>query len=685
MAKSSKFARLDEDILVEFIYHDQNVANVDEAKIENDDNGSQLKYLNVVAGDDNADRFLIHELGGDVVNFTVRIGNGFIYINDFASRELILKNGLTYKFDLSDASIDNISGFQIQGGNTQLNGNILTYTPNTNGDYSYTYTNLAGISSTGGNIKVGNRANSLYATPDQVTGNTIHTAPGESGRYYAVPTDEDNVFALLDNSLDYLDSSEWQGTTSTGLTVVPVNDVQHVYYDTIRLHLRTGYSFSGRGLDGFLFQVSARRNNNSKGYLTSIVYKNSSSFEIQNPKPFILADSSFSKYIEIKVPALVHANDPAKNEDFANTFFGTSGAELVNGANYQLNLSMIHQTKTVNGYEYIEISNQSELTLSQEDELTDLSVQLEENEDYFNIYGLKDGSIAGFENYINGRIQESSDDITVFYDLDVSEQLGLSYVSTYQMTLVQTADFDQPLVFRPVIRNAAFCSSFLIRVAMRIYNETDNTQILKMASLIYDKPKKYGRRMQQIALKSNDSSNIVYNMLPNSSVNTQLNNFVNSIRPDVGETKYVPVAIDTYGIVASSSNIARQGADVEATDELKYENENDASVTLSKVADNFIKFSIAKPKGDSLESISLVNAEDVILTIKSGNIEQQISHNPNFPDIDMGAGEVLFKVTKAVASRFDQPDTNSEADKFYITLKNGTTESLLFHGKINII
>jgi hypothetical protein len=685
MAKSSKFARLDEDILVEFIYHDQNVANVDEAKIENDDNGSQLKYLNVVTGDDNADRFLIHELGGDVVNFTVRIGNGFIYINDFASRELILKNGLTYKFDLSDASIDNISGFQIQGGNTQLNGNILTYTPNTNGDYSYTYTNLAGISSTGGNIKVGNRANSLYATPDQVTGNTIHTAPGESGRYYAVPTDEDNVFALLDNSLDYLDSSEWQGTTSTGLTVVPVNDVQHVYYDTIRLHLRTGYSFSGRGLDGFLFQVSARRNNNSKGYLTSIVYKNSSSFEIQNPKPFILADSSFSKYIEIKVPALVHANDPAKNEDFANTFFGTSGAELVNGANYQLNLSMIHQTKTVNGYEYIEISNQSELTLSQEDELTDLSVQLEENEDYFNIYGLKDGSIAGFENYINGRIQESSDDITVFYDLDVSEQLGLSYVSTYQMTLVQTADFDQPLVFRPVIRNAAFCSSFLIRVAMRIYNETDNTQILKMASLIYDKPKKYGRRMQQIALKSNDSSNVVYNMLPNSSVNTQLNNFVNSIRPDVGETKYVPVAIDTYGIVASSSNIARQGADVEATDELKYENENDASVTLSKVADNFIKFSIAKPKGDSLESISLVNAEDVILTIKSGNIEQQISHNPNFPDIDMGAGEVLFKVTKAVASRFDQPDTNSEADKFYITLKNGTTESLLFHGKINII
>jgi len=685
MAQSSKFARLDEDILIEFIYHDQNVANVDDAKIENDDNGSQLKYLNLVDGDDSASRFLIHELGSDVVNFDVKVANGFVYVNNFASRELILKNGQTYKFDLSDVSIDNITGFEIVGGTTQLVGNILTFIPNTNGTYSYTYEDLSGTAFKGGSIQVADKANSLYATPTQETGNRINTAPGEGGRWYAVPTDEDNVFALLDNSLDYLDSAEWNGTSSANLTVVPVIDVQHVYYDTIRLHLRTGYSFSGRGLDGFMFQVKARRTNDSFGYFTSLVYQNSSSFEIQNPKPFVLGDSSFSKYIEVKVPALVHMADPAKNKEFADTFFGST--PLVSGANYEVSLNTISAIKTVNGYDYIEIADERKLTLSQEDEMTDLSVNLEEAEDgdYFKIYGTKDGSQAGFENYINGRIQESSDDITVFYDIDVSEQLGLNYISMYQTTMVQTNQFDQALLYRPIIKNAAFCSSFLIRVAMRIYNETDNTQILKVASLIYTKPKKYGMRMQQIALKSNDSANIVYNLLPNSSVNRELNGFINSIRPDIGETKYVPVAIDTYGIVTSSSNIVLQAANAEPTDESKFQNENDASVTLSKVSDNFIKFSIAKPKGDSLESISLVNAEDVILTIKSGSVEQQISHNPNFPDIDMGKGEVLFKVTKAVASRFDQADTNLEADKFYITLKNGQTESLLFHGKVNII
>ena len=66
-------------------------------------------------------------------------------------------------------------------------------------------------------------------------------------------------------------------------------------------------------------------------------------------------------------------------------------------------------------------------------------------------------------------------------------------------------------------------------------------------------------------------------------------------------------------------------------------------------------------------------------------MEQQVRHNPTFTDIDLGNGEVLFKVNKAVATRFDKEDTNINQDKFYINLKNGETESLLYHGKVNII
>jgi hypothetical protein len=687
MAKSSRFLRIDDDVLMEFIYHDQ--ANTDLAKIENDNNGSQLKYLNVVDGDDSASRFLVHELGADVVEFNVTISNGYVVINNFASRQLLLKNGKTYKFDLSDSSINNINGFTIPNGNGYLVGSIYVYVPTTNGSYSYEYTNLAGKSFIGGEIQVSDRASSLFSVPFAQTGNDIKTAPGESGRYYAVPTGVENLMALLTNSLDYLDSSEWNGTDTSSFSVVPTADVQAVWYDTIKLHLRTGYSFSGRGYDGFLFQTKVKKNSGVYNYFNSTVYLNSSSFEIQNPNPFILGETSYSKYIEIKVPSLVHMYDLTKNNEFKETFFGPQGtSESINPTvNYEFDFKLIKNVFENNGYDYINLVEGKSITLSQEDEFVDLSVNIEHanDGDYFRIYGTKDGSAAGFENYINGRLQTSGDDIIVFYEVQVSEQLGLNYINTFSNTFTQTSQFDEAIVFRPVIMNSSISSNFLITVNMRVYNETDNTQIVKTASLIYSQPKKYGKKLLKLNLNSSFAPTVVYNTLPNTAVNRELNGFVNSIRPTVGETKYVPVALDTYGILAGSSNVTVDGASATSTNGFVYEREGLATINLSKVSDNFIKFKVVQPDGDNLKSISLVNAEDMVLIIKSGAIEQRISHDPGFPGVDMGAGEVFFKIPKAIAARFDQSDANQFPDKFYINIKNGSTESLLYFGNVNII
>jgi hypothetical protein len=62
-----------------------------------------------------------------------------------------------------------------------------------------------------------------------------------------------------------------------------------------------------------------------------------------------------------------------------------------------------------------------------------------------------------------------------------------------------------------------------------------------------------------------------------------------------------------------------------------------------------------------------------------------VNFDPSFPDVDLGVGEVLFKIPKATAARFDESDANEYADKFYINLVNGSTSSLLYHGKVNII
>jgi hypothetical protein len=686
MAKSSRFVKLDEDILLEFMYHDQ--SQPDLVKIENDNNGSQIKYLDTVDGDTSASRFLIHELGSAVVEFTVTTSNGFVVINNFASRMLLLKNGSTYKFDLSDGTINNPAGFNIPGGNGFLSGTTYIYTPTTNGKYGYEYTNLAGTQFNGGEIQVSDRASSLFSVPLADTGNDIRTGAGQSGRYYAVPTDEAGTWALLENNLGYLDSTEWLGTNSNDLQPVAIGDVQAVWYDTIKLHLRTGYSFSGRGYDGFLFQTKVKRNSGVYNYFNSTVYLNTSSFEIQNPNPFILGESSYSKYIEIKVPSLVQMFSPTTNGEFRDTYFAASGADSIPAsANYEFDFKLIDSVVNISGYEYINVAEGKSLTLSQEDEFTDIAVNVVHatDGDYFNIYGTYNGNQASFENYITGRIATSGDDITIFYEVQVAEQIGLNYINTFNNTFTQTSNYDEAIVFRPVILNSSVSSNFVLSVNMRIYNETDNTQIVKTASLIYTQPKKYGKKLLKLALNSNFAPSVVYNTLPNTSVNRELNQFVNSIRPSVGETKYVPVALDTYRIMGGSTQVTVDGAAVNDTTSMDYKKEGDGIITLSKVSDNYIKFKVAQPDGDSMKSVSLVNAEDLILIIKSGTIEQQISHDPSFPGVDLGIGEVFFKVPKSVAVRFDQSDTNQTTDKFYINIKNGSTESLLYYGTVNII
>jgi len=686
MAKSSRFVKLDEDVLLEFMYHDQ--SEPDLVKIENDNNGSQIKYLDTIDGDTSASRFLIHELGSDVVEFTVTTSNGFVVINSFASRALLLKNGSTYKFDLSDGTINNPAGFNIPGGGGFLSGTTYIYTPTTNGKYAYTYTNLAGVEFSGGEIQVSDRASSLFSVPFAETGNDIRTAPGQSGRYYAVPTEEASTWAILQNNLDYLDSTEWLGTNSNDLQPVAIGDVAAVWYDTIRLHLRTGYSFNGRGYDGFLFQTKVKRNSGVYNYFNSTVYLNQSNFEIQNPNPFILGESSYSKYIEIKVPSLVDMFSVATNKEFKDTFFAPSGVDSIPPtANYEFDFKLIDSVVTLSGYDYIKLAEGKSLTLAQEDEYADIVVNVEHanDGDYFKIYGTYNGDQAAFENYITGRIATSGDDITIFYEVQVAEQLGLNYINTFNNTFTQTSNYDEAIVFRPVILNSSVSSNFLITVNMRIYNETDNTQIVKTASLIYTQPKKYGKKLLKLALNSNFAPSVVYNTLPNTSVNRELNQFVNSIRPSVGETKYVPVALDTYRIMGGSTQVTVDGAAVNDITSMDYKKEGDGIITLSKVSDNYIKFKVAQPDGDSMKSISLVNAEDLILIIKSGTIEQQISHDPSFPGVDLGIGEVFFKVPKSVAVRFDQSDTNQTSDKFYINIKNGSTESLLYYGTVNII
>ena len=688
MAQSSRYYYIDSDVMLEFIYHDQSEA--DKYKIEVDDNGSEVKFLNTVNNDPFKTRHLINELGSAVVNFEVTSVGGFLAVENFAARTLLLQNGKTYKFDLSDLDSPNL--FTISGANGIFNysstTDIASFTPNQNGIIEYTYEGLIG-----GKIIIDTRANPLFADPDETTGNDINQI---IGRYHGISVDtEDNTkHALLGydstgyyETFNYINNNlAWKGGNENDLIQSQSDataNINYIKYDTVRLHLRSGFSFAARNYEGFLFEVTTERNSGIKNYLTQLVYLNTSNYEYSNPKPFMLGEKLYTKFIDIKVPTLIE-----QNTEFLDRFYGdgsNGSSDLNPSSNYGISFKLIDRLEAVGGYDYFYTGEENSFTVSREDEFQDFTVVIEDAEDgdYFKIYGEKDNSIGAFEAHILNRISTSSDDIMVMYDVDIYEFIRTSEVKTFSTTYTQYESFNDPIVFRPVIMNSNIAANFSIEVTMRIYNQTDNTQIVKRASLTLEQTGRYGKKLNKLKIDSPNQLTEVYNVLPQLAANKLISGFITDSLPR--SVKYVPAFIERHNIIASKSIVSLIGTgendgikDVEETETGEFKGENETEILIPRT-NSYYKFVIAKKKSDDFEYISFDNAERMVLVFNDGKTDLKFNNIYN-KDIDMGSGEILFKITKSNAIKISGMNT----DKFYINLYNGQEETMVISGKFKI-
>ena len=689
MAQSSRYFRIDEDILLEFIYHDQ--GDAEKYRIEVDDNGSEVMFLDTVDQNPYQPRHLINELGSAVVNFDVTIISGYLAVENFAARTLLLQNGKTYKFDLSglanpaDFTISGTLGIYSYSATTMIG----TFTPTINGKIEYTYPDLIG-----GVIYVDTRANPLFSSPDEATGNDINQT---IGRYHAVKTPglaDTTKYALLgyDSTGDYdmhnyiNNSLEWQGGNEADLLNYQseaTQNINYILYDSVRLHLKSGFSFAARGYEGFLFEVTAGRMSGEDNFLTQLVYLNQSNYEYSNPKPFILGETLWSKYINLKVPSLVGQNSEFDDRFYGNGSLGSS--DLDPTSNYGIRFALLDTLKTIEGFDYVYTGEENKFTVSREDEFADFTVVVEDatDGDYFNIYGEKDNSLAGFEGHILNRIRTSSDDIVVIYDVDVFEQIGTAQIKSYTTTFTQYESFNDPIKFRPVINQANIAVNFSIEVTMRIYNQTDNTQIVKRASLTIDQAARYGKKLSALKIDNPNILTEVYNVLPSLAANKIISGFITDNLPR--SVKTVPAFVERHNVIASSAKVNLVGTgdnpiikDVEEFDTTDFVNEGDLSISIPPFA-SYYKFAIAKKRGDDFDMISFENAERVILTFSDGKQKLKFNHVYN-KDVNMSLGEVLFTINEANANSI----RGMKVDTFYISIDNGTEETMVTKGKFTI-
>jgi len=661
MAQSSRYFKIDNDVLLEFIYHDQ--IDPTHYDIDVDDNGSEIKVLDTVQGDHTLTRHLIHELGSDVVNFDVTESGSYVAIETFAARTLLLEAGKTYKFNLGALSTPtdfSMTGNSLGSPYDALTG-IYTYIPNVTGSFVY---ELVGF--TGGKVTVGNVANPLFATPDEETGNSIKTGAGTIGRYHGINVGE-NKYALLDSTNTFINDPSWAGSDSANLLssqTAAASYINHIRYDKVRLHLRSGFSFGSRGYEGFLFELKSDRTSGIQNYLTQIVYLNTSNFEIKNPKPFILSETLYSSFIEVKVPTFIGQYQQFEDFFYGDGTVGTS--DLDSTSNFNASFKLIDRVEDTTGIDYFYTGEEQNLLISREDEFQDFTVVIEEanDGDYFKLYGEKDGSAADFEQYLIERITQSSDDISVIYDITVFENVGTGYIETYSTQITQVQDFEEHIEFRPIIKNANTASSFAIDVVMRIYNQTDNTQIVKNASLTYNNAAKYGKRLLKVNIASTNNLTRVYNTLPDLQSTRNVAQVLNNSLPK-SQVKYAPAFIERVNVVVDTENMS-------VTDGLITGLGTTSTLSIAPF-DTYIKFTVSKTDEGEQKAISFTNLENVKLTFSSGMSFNNIT---SFKDVDMNKGEVLFQINKANAMKL-----TGLADKgYYISIDNGSTETMVYKG-----
>jgi len=285
-------------------------------------------------------------------------------------------------------------------------------------------------------------------------------------------------------------------TDSTFLlqTFLPSLDIE---YDRVKVHFIAGFNF--QGYDGLIFNVTCPRRDGVDVNLSAINFLKDDT-PVFNPDPLLIADKLFSTYIEWRVPSLYFMN-----YNFVTSDPNGLGYKLTEGQGFKgtptLNLQVlgISNTTVDNGYSFYEVRELNAVNILSRDIYDNLYAQVVESSigDYFELTGVVTGS--SLSNFI-AQLNSSGGNYMIFHEITVSEQIGSLFEQSSNQIISQTTDFDEPILFRPIILNSAIAVSFAINYTLRLYNRADNTQIIKNARLVSTDTKKYGRRLMKINL-----------------------------------------------------------------------------------------------------------------------------------------------------------------------------------------
>jgi len=552
--------------------------------------------------------------------------------------------------------------------------------------------------------------------PYEYTGNTrvLSAIPiaADKSKYAYLTTN--TALQYLDFDPNLINVASYQNQL-TGPYNIPAKSIE---YDTIKVHLLAGFDFFEN--DGIIFEVLIRDRTGNKHNLASLAYLKPDNYEINNPKPLIIGERLYTKYLLLKVPALDWMTDqylsaPNNTGILANQLTSNSG--LLTQSTIELTAKFINKTETINAQTYFYIGESSTASINKTDEYSLLSAVVKESEggDYFEIYGEYNGDI--YEDFILGLNQQPNTNMIVMHEINVFEQVGTSFLLTTEQAFIQSNDFGEPYVFRPIILNSHIAVSYRIDYSLRLINKVDNTQVIKQSQYSSFDVKKYGRRIRKINMGTVPTVTKVYNVLPDEVSKIVLNNpaaifegtqsnitketqFVMGFRErlkvsaSIGTVKSIPSTLQEGDISPTESgqstrvaNAAIEITSLTPTEEIWPLGE--AAISLTPF-DNFILFVLydntlqeaTGAKQPQLLDLTNMGTFYLSFTDESTGDEVRVSNYTNVKDLSPIKGELLFKVTKEEASKILKHNSRNFYLSSRLELNDAKSdETLVYFGK----
>lgn len=452
-------------------------------------------------------------------------------------------------------------------------------------------------------------------------------------------------------------------------------------YDTARLHILSGFDFPG--LDGIILQLQWKQwqlnssNGNKTMDICNQVYLKGQPQIQFNSTPLFLGDRLYDRYIDVKVPALFDANQDFWNSPTASNTIGYNftfnNVGFLQNSQIFANLYEIDSTEVVNGIQYFLTGNTYNTAFNAADNYSQLGLTIKEDEenDYIEYYPTWNG--AFLEVYIND-LNSVGGNWVVINQIEVYEQIGIGLRKTANMTMLQDSNFDEPMVFRPVIMNAALAFSYTIDYTMRFFNRVDNTEVIRKSSYTSTNVKKYGRQLEKINVLQGFTPVRVYNKIVQmtSSDNESLSGLTIP-KEIITQSVITPVFYDTNYITVDSTT------DLNETLGETVWSQGTNTVFLGAF-DNMVKFKIFRLSPDKKVTVSfdmssfIGNVAMAFDTVSGSKLYVEQYNDINLANPAMG--EVVFRIDSTTAVK-----VLASNDRDYYIINRTNPETVIYSGK----